>query len=228
MTTNNTAGVTLIPRCRLLFPTLFEAKPFLRNGKPQGEPVFSASFVIEPAAVLEFEDGRKLTLDDVKKLVATVARAKWPGRDLKELALPFKSGESEANAALARANKAGKNWGEDRVAFYRRNIVLKTSSKFKPFVVGVDGKDVIEASVAYNGVFCTAEINFVAYDRINPDAKDGVKAYLNGIRVLGGGERIGGRDGASAFAGIKGGKSDFDPTGGDNTILNNVDDETPF
>ena len=79
MSTNNAAGVILLPRCRLLFPKLFKAEAFMRNGKPQGEAVFSATFIIEPAAVLEFEDGRKVTLDDVKKKAAEVARAKFPG-----------------------------------------------------------------------------------------------------------------------------------------------------
>lgn len=227
MSTNNAAGVILLPRCRLLFPKLFKAEAFMRNGKPQGEAVFSATFIIEPAAVLEFEDGRKVTLDDVKKKAAEVARAKFPGVAGNLLAWPFKKGDAEAVAALARAAKAGKNWGEDRVAFYKGNTVLKTSTKFNPFVVGKDGKDVLDASAAYNGVYCTAEVNFVAYDRINPDAKDGVKAYLNGVRILGGGDRIGGRDGASAFAGIKGGETDYDPTGGAGAPVD-LDDEIPF
>jgi len=228
MATNNAAGIIRLPRCRLLFPNLFEPKAFQRNGKPQGEPVYSATFVIEPDAKLEFDDGRVITLDDVKKKAVEVARAKFPGRPGNELAWPFKNGDAEAQSALARAAKANKNWGEDRVAFYRGNTVLKTSTKFEPFVVvGPKGEKVLDASVAYNGVYCTAEINFVAYDRINPDAKDGVKAYLNGVRIFGGGDRIGGRDGASAFAGIKGGTSDHAPTGGHDTTAD-LDDEIPF
>lgn len=198
MSEDKTLVSTIVtPEFVMAFPNLFEAKPFMRNGKPKGEPVFGMTMLFAAADVQVLKDK-----------AAEVARARWPGRAFGELKFPFKDGNAEA--AKAKANKKDGS-------FYEGKVVVKTSSKFQPQVVDENKNPILDKSKIYSGVYGFAELNFVAYDGVD-GGKDGVKAYVNFVMKSRDGKRIAGKDAASVFAGIKGGKSDKDPTAGDDDI----------
>lgn len=196
-------GQIVTPEFRFLFPNLWEAKPFMKNGKPAGSPVFGTSMLFVPAVIAP-----------LKAKVIEVALAKWPGRNLgAEVAantfkLPFHVGDKLAEKAAAK--------GKDG-AFYKGTIVIKATSKFQPQVLGPDKNELLDKSKPKSGDYGYAEINFVAYDGVS-GGSDGVTGYLNFVMVSRPGDRIAGRDAKSAFAGISGGSSDHNP----------LDDDIPF
>jgi hypothetical protein len=221
-------GITLIPEAALVFPDLFEAKAFMRNGKPQGEPKFGGTFLIPLDSTLTDTQGNVIIdVAGLKAVAVKVADAKWPGRNLGELNFPFKDGDKEAARVGAARAAAGKKGDSD---FYKGNLVLKTSSKFQPAVLGgAEKQPIIDPSKIYSGVIVTAEVNFVTYNKINPDAKDGVTAYLNSVLVIRDGSRIAGRDASQSFSGIGGGSSNYDPTAGAGPVGGNAPvDEIQF
>lgn len=200
------------------FPQLFEAKAVMRKGKPTGEPKFSANFEFHPV-------NDKAELDALKAKAAAVAKAKWPGRDLKELAFPFTSGDKLADKAKAK--------GKDR-EWSRGLVVLTSRSKFQPQlsifengkIIDLDSDVLLAAhkSKFYNGVQTLAQVNFVAYDAVDDDGKAGVTAYLNKVLSINKGAKLsGGASAAETFKGYVGLASDEDPTAGAS-----LDDEIPF
>lgn len=215
MSEGNEGQFTLTEPTTLTFPNLLEAKAVVKNGKPTGEPKYSSNFEFEP----DSQD-----LKDAKAKAVAVARAKWPGRDLKELSFPFTVGDKLADKAQARK--------KDR-EFSRGKIVVTARSKYQPRLSVVEGgtiKDLegdaivaVGKRVFYSGVQALAQFNFVAYDGVgnNPD---GVTAYLNMVVSLNKGKKLtsGGASAAEVFKGYIGTVSDEDPTGVD------LDDEIPF
>lgn len=201
---------------RAVFVTLYEPKPFMKNGKPKGEAKYSATFVI-PTTSPE--------LATLKAAMAAVAKEKWPGRDMKELAFPLTSGDKAFEKAAAN-DKDG--------SFYKGNVVLKARSKFPPALSLHSGgkfvkldSDALKAqwkSKFYNGCMGAAVINFIAYEGDGDDeggksGKDGITAYLQAFHWTGDGERIGGLDAAELFKDYAGKATTDDPfAGGDGEI----------
>lgn len=195
------------------FPNLDEAKAVKGpNGKPSGEPKFSDNFEFEP----DHTDYATL-----KAAAVAVAKAKWPGRDLKELAFPFSNGDKLADKAKAK--------GKDR-EFSRGKVVLVSRSKFQPILSVVEGGKIVEIDgndkakikkLFYSGVHALAQFNFTAYDGVGANP-DGVTAYLNKVLSLNQGTRLtGGASSAEVFKDYIGSATDYDPTAG-------LDDEIPF
>lgn len=201
-------------------PSLFVAKKFGQKGKETGEPKYGASFVFEP----EHPD-----LKPMKSLAASLAKAKWPGRDLKELAFTFKNGTALADKRKA---KLGKDDGD----FQRGRVVMPARSKYAPRLAMIANGKMVDLEpetpqfMAAKGKFffgaeALAQFNFVAYDGVgnNPD---GVTCYLNMVLITGKGARIaGGASAADVFKGYVGSASEEDPTAGS---LGGLDDEIPF
>lgn len=205
-------GTVITPVFTALFPNLFVPRPIKINGKEKGEPVFGVTMLFDKASMSPEDQDRLKTLIETAQ---RVAREKWPGRDFKvePIAMPFKQGDKEAE----KSEKRGKN-GD----FYKGKLVLKTNSKFKPQVVGLDRKEIINDKLVYSGCLMYAEVNFVAYDSVN-GGTDGVKAYLgNFVMKAKDGPRIAGKSAADVFAGIGGADVNDDPTAGMG------DDEIPF
>ena len=200
----------------LTFPNLLEAKAVKGpNGKPSGEPKYSSNF--------EFD----ISDDDLtaaKAVAAKIARAKWPGRDLKELSFPFTNGDKLADKAKAK--------GKDR-EFSRGKVVLTARSKYQPRMsvvengraIDLEGDAIVATGkrVFYTGVSVLAQVNFVAYDGVGANP-DGVTAYLNMVCSLNKGKKLtsGGASAAEVFKGYIGTTSDENPLGDD------LDDEIPF
>lgn len=206
----------------LSFPNLDEARSVKKNGKPTGEPKFSASFEFDPTSD---------TLKTIKAEALAVAKEANPGRDVagdfknKEFAFPWTSGDKLAE-------KAVKN-GKDR-EWSRGKVVVTARSKYQPILSQLQGGKINEIDgelkpiikkAFYTGVEVLAELNLQAYDGVGSNP-DGVTAYLNKVLSLGRGERLvkGGANSAEVFKDYIGGLSDEDPSGG----LDDLDDEIPF
>lgn len=205
--------VTLTRPVRALFCNVMNARKFKRNGKEVGEAKFDATFV--------------LTAEDIgalKDKAIEVAKAKWPGRDLKELKFPFKKAEKVAEKQKAK--------GKDESIYTAGTFLMSARSKYEPVLSYLDGKKVVEFTEAnrglakqkfYNGCFVVPQVNFVPY---TGDEDDGVNAYLDQVLWIKDGPKIGGVSAAEAFKGYVGSVSAEDPTGGGEG--NGVDDEIEF
>lgn len=201
-------------------PNLFEARAFGPKGKESGQPKYSANLVIDPT-----DAKQKADLDAMKAMAAQVAKARWPGRDLKELKFPFSNGDKLAEK---RANK-GKADGD----FQKGKIVMACRSKYEPRLAVIENGKINDLegparaaakSKFYFGCQVLAAINFQPYDGVgnNPD---GVTAYLNVVVSLNKGQRLsGGASAAETFKGYVGAASMEDPTGGEQI----GDDDIPF
>lgn len=197
---------------RIVFPNLIEAKPVMRNGKAVGDPKYSVTHL--------------LTEDQAKRaagVLVAAAKAKWPNRDIKadiksnEFNWPLVPG-SKAKAAAEKKDKNGD--------FYEGATVLKADTKYPPMLVDeakqeVDPRNPGADKVFYSGCYTHVVLAAHAYDGVS-GGSDGVKVYLQAVMKAGDGERLIGRTASDVFAGIEGGASDEDPTGGV------ADDDIPF
>lgn len=201
----------------LFFPHLLEAKPFMKNGKPQGEPKYSSTLIFNA----DHPD-----LAAMKELASKLARQRWPDKPFSELAFPFSSGEKAADKRKLKGKEDGEN--------LRGKVLIKSSSKYEPRLSYLEGGKIVDLETDtakqmakgkfYPGVEVLAQLNFVPYDPIGENAKGGVTAYLNMILSTGKGKRLsGGATASEVFKGYVGSVSAEDPTGG-----NNLDDVINF
>jgi hypothetical protein len=199
---------------RALFLNVFDPKSFMKNGKPAGEPMYSATFAIAPDSP---------EVDPLKKAMVAAARAKWPTVDLKSLHFPLQSGQKAAEKAAARGKDA---------SIYKDVMILKTRSKFQPALAVLTGGKIVPLdtdtakaqwkSKFYNGCYGGAMIALVAYE--GDDDEKGITAYLQSFLWTKDGPRIGGLDPAEAFKSYVGTVSNADPFGGEAP----ADDDIPF
>jgi len=206
---SNKSEIVVTPEFRMVWPNLFEPRAFMRDGKPTGELKYGLTMLFD-----------KGDISGLKEVAAKVAKAQWPGRDLKELKFPFKNGDALAKASVAKDEAAGKTPRD--ASFYEGRVVVKTSSKFAPQVHDIQRKEVLDPKQVYSGAYGYAELNFVAYPGVG-GGQDGVTCYVNFVMLSNRkGDRIAGRNVEDVFAGIQG--SDVaDDVGGDA-----LDDEIPF
>lgn len=200
----------------LAHPQLFEAKAFIRNGKPQGEPKFGGSVVLSPTGA---------DFPSMKNLCVKLAKAKWPGRDLKTLKFPFSNGDTLADKRKAKS-------GKDDGAFQRGKVVVSAKSKFQPRLSGFENGKIIDYETDvqkaaakpkfYMGVEVLAQFNFVPYDEVGTNPA-GIAAYLNLVLTTGKGKKLvtGGAPAAEVFKGYAGSASMENPT-------ENIDDDIAF
>lgn len=220
------------------FFNIVEAKSVTRNGKPTGDPKFSANAEFEP-------DHPGLAA--LKAKLMEVAKAKWPNRNfaaeartsitiknddgteeiikrIPTFVFPITSGTKLADDAKAK--------GKDR-EFSRGKAVVTSRSKYRPNLavlvggklIDLDSDEAVKANARafYSGVQCLFEFNVVAYEGVGETGADGVTAYLNKIVSLNSGTKVagGGQSAAEVFKSYVGSNSDVDPTAG-------LDDEIPF
>ncbi len=210
------------------FPALLEPRKFKRNGRETGDPKFGGTWLLGP----DHPD-----LAGVKAAAAKAAQAKWPGRSLAELKFPFSVGDKMCAERIARLKKEGKD-DDGKGDFMKGHTLLKAGSKYRPKLAFIQNGKIIEiddeslkvhGGKFYFGVQALIQVNFVAYDKINEDAKDGVTAYLQQVLTLNKGERLaGGQSAAEVFKGYAGKASEIDPTGGDDLMSAAGSDEIPF
>lgn len=192
------------PECRFVYPHFFEPRQMMINGKPKGEPKYEVDLLLEPES-----------LADLKTKAVQVARAKWPGRDFKAnpVKFPFKNGD----AIKAKQEAKGKK-GLDYLA---GKAVIHATSTYPVQVVDAQGNPILDKARVYGGCYGFAEITFAAYDGNGENIPDSVTTYINLAMKSRDGERIGGRDAKTVFAGVIGKQTQEDPTEG-------LDDEIPF
>lgn len=201
--TQDAGIVNLTEPVTLTFPNLLEAKSVVLNGKATGDPKFSSNF--------EF-DTSSADLATLKAKAVEVARAKWPGIDLKDLDFPFTSGDKLADKAAAK--------GKDR-EWSRGKVVMTSRSKYEPRLAILEGNKLVDYDgerralakpAFYTGVQVLAQFNLVAYDAVG-NGRPGVTAYLNQVVSLKRGDKLaGGASAAETFKGYVGIVSPVDPT----------------
>lgn len=200
----------------MIFPSLFEPKAIQIAGKPAGEPKYGANFMFGP----EHPD-----LTGLKAAMVAVARAKWPGRDLKGLAFPLANGDKLADQRRERT-------GKDDREFQRGKVLLKARAKFQPRLSAIINGKLVDLegpamashkSLFFFGAEVLIQVNFATYLGVGNNS-DGVTAYLNMVLTTGKGERLGSsrQSAAEAFAGYVGHSTNYDPRGA------GYDDEIPF
>ena len=213
----------------LIHPHVIDPAPFKEKGKTKGDPVYSASFVF-PA--------NHPDLPDLKSLILSVAKAKWPGCDViadvkaGKLRMPFTSGEKVITKAEAKVKATGKEYDGKRDEYLKGAIVFKTKSNYPPGLGVVAGGQVVEVTsdnkalhkgAFYFGTDCLCRLNFVAYE--GEAIGSGVTCYLDMVVSLNRGKRLSGsKSPAEVFKGVAGLVSTEDPTGG----ADELSDEIPF
>lgn len=206
--------------CIMDFPHLFTPKAFGAKGKESGTPKYSANFIFDPAN----NPNHKIDVDAIKALCVQAARAKWPGRDMKNsgLKFPWRTGEKIVEK---QKRKKGDNYKGDQDHLLGK-LLIAGRSKYEPkLAVLLNGKvadldgNTREAHKAkfYSGCEVLVEFNFVAYDGVGDANPDGVTAYLNTVLSLNKGARLASSGGSAAetFRGYIGTQSAEDPTGGE-------------
>jgi hypothetical protein len=204
---------------RMFFGNLFEPRPVGKRGKARGTPKYSVTLGIP----VDHPD-----LTAMKAKAVAVAKARFPGRDLKTLKFPFEDGAKRA----AKSAKDGRDG-----SFFEGHVLLTARSKYPPQVSVLEGGKIVEyanerrglaASKFYNGCMVVAQVNFASYEGQQDEETgagnpDGVNAYVDIVLKTGEGTRIGGASAAEVFKSYVGGITAEDPTGG-----TGVDDEIPF
>jgi hypothetical protein len=211
--------VTLTAPVRMPFANLVEPKAIGEKGKAKGDPKYSASFILEP-------DSGDLKV--LKAKAAEVAKARWPGRDLKELKFPFTTGEKKIEREKKRAERKGTTARDQ--SFFAGKVILDARSKYQPQLAVIVGGKVeavedksIQKQKFYQGCYVVPRINLVPYDGQADDGvgnPDGVTAYLDAVLFIKDGPKIGGASAAEIFKGYAGQVTAEGP-GSD-------DDEIPF
>lgn len=214
----------LTPVFRMAFPNFIEPKQITVNGKPQGDHLFTATCIFDPADLDKFQvpdpqDPNKLTNVNIAKVVAELCRAEWPGIDLNAemgQTWPIVDGDKYAAKQEAKQKSADAYKG-------KKLINVKAKSDYPPSLYAVvDGKltqlnrqmpnhIAVARSVFIGGYYAIAEVN------VSPNEFAGRKYatfYVNNVRFVKEGERLGGQSLMNRFAGVMGGASDHDPTHG--------------
>ncbi len=221
---SNVSTYNLTTPAILAHPNLFEPRAFGAKGKETGEKKYSANLVLDPA-----DPKQKADIDGMKAMAAAVAKARWPGRDLKTLKFPFTSGDK---LIAKRKEKKGTTYSGD-ADFQTGKVIIAGRSKYEPRLALLEGGKLIDldgpARAAakqkfFFGCEILAQVNFVAYDGVGANP-DGITCYLNMVVSLNKGTRLsGGASAAETFRGYVGHTSAEDPTGGEQI----ADDDIPF
>jgi hypothetical protein len=227
---------------RAVFLNVVEPKaPPLKQG--QAKPVYSATFLIDPAAPLFIGKDKSIT-----QRCLTIAKEEFPGlfaeaitaakanggatvlgvlKHLKAagVSFPFDRGD-EINAERARDGKKPYDWAPGKIMFRASKPTHKANGdEIPPPALGSveSGKGVLynrATDLALNGAkfYHGAEVFFsVQFAGFSIDGKRHIKAYLNKVFVTGKGERLGG-----------GGAETFNSFLGNVTNTNPTDDEVPL
>lgn len=215
-------------------------KPFMKNGKAQGDPKYSALFIIDP---------ENADLARLKAEVTAMLKAKAGGKTIRarrltqeevdagtfvEVSVPWKAGDKEAERL-----KAKNNGDDSKGAIYRGQVLLKASSKYQPALSAIEGGKIVDfvtdeakamagKKYFYSGAHLVPGFGLHWY-KGDEGKPDGVSLYLNAVLFAKKGERLGGRsqNAAETFKGYIGTISQEDPTGGASSG-EDLDDEIPF
>lgn len=201
----------------MMYPDLITPRGFGKRGQERGAPKYGAQFVF-PSDHPE--------LAELKKLMAAVAKARFPGASLSDLTFPIRDGNKMIANAVAKATREGTPDPSKKLEWAKGKAIIAARSKFPPMLtVKANGKfvdltspDLLQANkdAFYPGVKVLVEFNFQAGPRTKEEEKDWVTAYLQGVISLNTGERLASSGGApmsERFSGYLGTSSEVDPFG---------------
>ena len=163
-----------IKNVRLAFPALFQPKTV--NG--EGEPAFSATLILDPAA-------NKADVDALWHAIAQVAKDKWGAK-----------GEATMKS-LIQSGKVCLRSGDDKTEYdgFEGNMYISARSKSRPLVIDRDKSPLVEADGRpYGGCYVNAVVDIWPQD--NNFGKR-VNATLSGVQFVRDGESFGGSRPAS-------------------------------
>ena len=223
----------LTPLFRMSFPNLLEAKAFMRDGKPQGEPTFNLTGIFDIPDLKKFrvadpENPDTLVESDINLVVAQIAKAEWPDLEIKTAMAPtwpIKDGDLYAKRQEAKKKNGDAYKG-------KKLISMKASLEYPPTLYAViDGKKVtlnrafekdmqLAKGLFQGGHYAMAEVNLspstMKKGVNNETGQDIIEYYvtffLNGIRFVKQGEKFGGQSLMNRFDGVDGGSSGHNPT----------------
>jgi hypothetical protein len=212
-------------------------KPFEEDGKPKGDPVYSVEMLFDMDSLTKFkqwDDDKGTFIEvDVQRLAVTLLKERF-GADFDAKAAhqhgglhwPFRKGDTLAETKGAKGDH------------YKGKMVIRGKAlsliKDKPnaprlYFVDSDGKrkelsrgldsNIHRANdLFYSGAYFFAELSMVADETAQGKY---VTFYVNSVRFVKDGERLGSSSLMDRFDGIQGGAAAVDPT-------KNLDDEIPF
>lgn len=222
------------------YPKLLNPEAFLdENRQPKGLPVYSFEAISTPESLAEWKRDDRKTNDfvtaNIEKECVRLAKEKF-GEDfdvvqavkLGALSWPFKSGDLKADEKGEKADhyRGKKYWrakamseingSPNSPALYFENNGLVQLHR------GTLAGDRDIGNKFYGGAICTAEVTAVA-GTSGPNKY--VTLYVNSVVFERDGDRLGGGSGMERFRGVRGGKTDYDPSEG---MEAGLDDEIPF
>jgi len=227
--------VLITPTFRMSFPNLLEPRPYMQNGKPKGDPTYNTEMLFEPDDLTKFrlydEESGELAEVDIRKVLVDVAKEKWDGINVKEavaakdLRWPIKKG-SDIHAKKLKAGKKGTEYYEGMEV-----LNAKTGQDYPPTLKYKDkntwvtvARELDTSMSKAKGLFVGGNYGYaeVSLRAIEVDGEKHITFYLNQVRFVKQGDRIGGGGSLmDRFDGIDGGETDYDPT-------KDMDDEIPF
>ena len=162
----------VLQNVRLSYPKLFKAEQYVRNGKPEGEPAFSASFIFP-----KNHPGVK----ELKAAIKEVATAKWGNK-----------AEATLKAIEAKDQTCLHDGDTKDEEAYQGNYFVNARSKNRPTVLDTKAngdKPLVESDGRpYAGCYVHAIVELWADDtnkRVNASLC-GVKFYKDGNAFTGG------------------------------------------
>lgn len=235
MANDNPSRTVLSSTFILSFPNLLTPKQY--QGK--GDPFFSMEMIFDTPDLEKFrlwnDESGTFEEIDIKRLLVELAKEKWPDINVKEAVVhgglfwPVKNGDKHADGREAKGKKNNDHYRGMSI------INAKSSADYPPRLYYMDGKlrrqvdrvtdagKQVVSQKFYGGAKCFAELNVVAQE--TPQGKY-LSFYVNAVRFVKDGERLGGMSAMDRFDGIHGGESDYDPTDGMSDEID--DDEIPF
>jgi hypothetical protein len=227
---------TLItPTFRMSFPNLIQPKQF--QGK--GDYFYNMEMIYNSGDMTKFkmpndETGEFVDVD-IKQVCAEVAREKW-GLDVSAsvkdgtLGWPIKDGSKLAIEREEAGKKSVDHYVEMKVInckaypdyppklFYQD----EKTNKRKMVVRGLESDEAFAANLFYGGAYAFGELTVRS---AVSGGKKYVTCYINSVRFMSHGDRLGGGSLIDRFEGIHGGSGDYDPT---KNMSSGVNDDLDF
>jgi hypothetical protein len=243
MAKNSNPSVTVITEPFILsYPKLLKAEPFMENGKPKGDPVFSFEAISALDALSAWDilnkESDEFTKGKVEVRLVALAKEKW-GDDFDVVAAvkhgglswPFKSGNAKADEEGAKADHY-----RDTKVWRGKALAEINGSPNEPSLYDGSGGYLVKLmrsteagksrinELFYGGAICTAELSAVAG---TTGENKYVTFYVNSIVFERDGDRLGGGSRIERIRGVKGGESTVDPSAGMKNP-DNLEDEIPY
>jgi hypothetical protein len=238
---NKTSSVTFITAPFIIsYPKLLKPEPYMENGKPKGDPMYSFEGISANDSLKEWQEVNRESGDfdivSVEARLVDLAKQQW-GEDFSVreavkhggLSWPFKPGDKKADEKGEKGEhyRGKKFWRAKALAEIGGNpnspdLWAIGEKGIERIVRGTTAGDQRASQVFYGGAVCTAELNAVAGETAQGKY---VTFYVNAVVFQKDGERLGGGSNIERMYGVRGGQAQVDPTEG---MGNDLDDEIPF